>query len=265
ANGLLNWSWGFNVIAVIGCGFLSDKVRVRKPFMVIGGVGSAVMMVIYLAQASHPTTGYYKLAILAAILSFALGVAYVPWMASFTETVESHNPALTATGLAIWGWIIRVVVFGSTMILPSVISSMNPLVTYGPQVQAYAAQYPAFAVPPTALATLAKDPTNAAALAQAKAVLGPNYIKDLLALKAAPPSVISFMTAHGASVVKAKTENPGKWQNWYWICFGGMIFFLLTVPLMRGRWTTAKAKEDEAAHEAMVQAEMAKMGLTAHA
>ena len=131
SNGLLNWSWGFNVIAVIAFGFLSDKVRVRKPFMIVGGVGSAIMMVIYLAQASHVHTGYYKLAILAAILSFTLGVAYVPWMASFTETVEAHNPALTATGLAIWGWIIRVVVFGSTMILPSVISSMNPLVTYG--------------------------------------------------------------------------------------------------------------------------------------
>ncbi|MDE3204162.1 MAG: MFS transporter, partial [Acidobacteriota bacterium] len=110
ANGLLNWSWGFNVIAVIGCGFLSDKVRVRKPFMIVGGIGSAVMMVIYLSQAHHPTTGYYKLAILAAILSFALGIAYVPWMASFTETVERRSPALIAHGLSVWGMMIRIVI-----------------------------------------------------------------------------------------------------------------------------------------------------------
>ncbi len=32
-------------------------------------------------------------------------MAYTPWMASFTEIVEARNPALTATGLAIWGWI----------------------------------------------------------------------------------------------------------------------------------------------------------------
>jgi len=67
------------------------------------------------------------------------------------------------------------------------------------------------------------------------------------------------------SGVKAAKENPGKWKDWYWVCFGCMIFFLLTVPLMRGRWSPKKAREDEDAHEAMVQAEMAKLGLTANA
>ena len=37
ANGLGNWNWGFNVIAVILVGIVSDRFRVRKPFMVIGG------------------------------------------------------------------------------------------------------------------------------------------------------------------------------------------------------------------------------------
>ena len=38
ANGLGNWNWGFNVLAVILIGFVSDLFRVRKPFMFIGGV-----------------------------------------------------------------------------------------------------------------------------------------------------------------------------------------------------------------------------------
>ena len=274
ANGLLNWSWGFNVIAVVAFGFISDKVRVRKPFMILGGVGAAVMMVIYLMQANHPTTGYYKLALLAAILSFTLGVAYVPWMASFTETVEAHNPALTATGLAIWGWIIRFVVFASTMVLPSVINTMNPLVSYGSQVATYAAgapryhippQYPAFTLPPAVLESIAKNPvpTNPAFGVCIKQ-LGSNCIPDLLALQK-NPGVVSFVTAHAPAVIKASADNPGKWKNWYWICFGGMIFFLITVPMMRGRWSPRQAKEDEIAHEAMVQAEMAKLGIGATA
>ena len=41
------------------------------------------------------------------------------------------------------------------------------------------------------------------------------------------------------------------------------IVFLLTVPLMRGRWSPRKARADEEAHEAMIQAEMDKLGLTA--
>ncbi len=53
ANGLGNWNWGFNVIAVIGVGWISDKFRVRKPFMVIGGVLAAVMTIVYLMQAGQ--------------------------------------------------------------------------------------------------------------------------------------------------------------------------------------------------------------------
>ena len=124
-NGLGNWTWGFNVIAVIAFGLISDKLRVRKPFMVIGGVCAAIMLVLYLERAGQPTS-YYHLAVLVAILSFFLGVAYVPWMASFTETVEHRNPALTATGLAIWGWILRVVVFVSYLVLPSCHHLCNP-------------------------------------------------------------------------------------------------------------------------------------------
>src|SRR5260221_2007631 len=43
ANGLGNWTWGFNVIAVILIGVLSDRFRVRKPFMLIGATPGAAM------------------------------------------------------------------------------------------------------------------------------------------------------------------------------------------------------------------------------
>ena len=140
ANGLGNWNWGFNVIAVILIGIISDRFRVRKPFMVIGGVVAAVMTVVYLEQAGHHPS-YYTLAIILAVGSFFLGVAYCPWMASYTETVEARNPALTATGLAIWGWIIRVTIFVAFLIIPAVINSVTPLISYGPTVSAYAARY----------------------------------------------------------------------------------------------------------------------------
>jgi MFS family permease len=263
-NGLGNWNWGFNCIAVILFGFLSDRFRVRKPFMIVGGIAAAIMTVVWLEQIGHHPS-YYTLAVIVAILSFTLGIAYVPWMASFTETVEAHNPALTATGLAIWGWILRVVVFALFMILPSFLSSVTPLVDYGSGVQAIVAQYPAFTVPASTLATLQKDPTNAAALAQAHAILGPNYIKDLLAAAKAPKADVAYLQAHAAAVVAAGKQEPGQWKNWYWVCFGAIIVFLGTVPLMKGRWSPKKAREDEEAHEAMVAAEMAKLGISSPA
>ena len=387
ANGLGNWNWGFNVIAVLLIGVISDRFRVRKPFMVIGGIIAAVMTVVYLEQAGHHP-GYYTLAVMLAVLSLGLGIAFTPWMASFTETVEARNPALTATGLAIWGWIQRVVVFASFLIIPAIVSSVTPLVTYGSTVQAYAAQYApqlAFAqshpavvadaqkVPPTVLATaaaipptvtataakippsvlttattystqlanavkfapeltvieahpalfaqLAANPSNTTLQAQAIAAagggakgasvlaaiaankaaingviaVGPQlatvapyaadlntiapysaqlktiapysaeltamapYSAQLTALSKVPPSVTAYLTAHASAVQTAAANTVGQWKTWYWICFGGIIVFLLSIPLLRGRWRTKDAKRDEEEHEAMVEAELAKL------
>ncbi len=299
-NALGNWNWGFNVIAVILFGFISDKLRVRKPLMIIGGVAAAIMIVLYLNQIGKPTS-YYHMAALLAILAFALGVAYVPWMASFTETVEARNPALTATGLAIWGWIIRMVVFVSYLLLPAVVTTVTPLVDYGNTVAAASAKYAnevafasshpqivatatrlapelaAVSAHPTIFAGLAANPTNPALIAAATVAVGPTMLANIASNQAAIASVIPFapqlaalqtaskdpnfqvLLKHGASVVHAAKTTGGQWKTWYWICFGGVIFFLLTVPLMKGRWSPKAAREDEEAHEAMVQAELAKL------
>jgi MFS family permease len=329
ANGLGNWNWGFNAIGVIVIGMISDFFRVRKPFMVIGGIGGAVLVVVYLFQAGHHP-GYYTLAIILAAMAFCLGVAYTPWMASFTETVEARNPALTATGLAIWGLIVRLTVFASFLIIPAVITSVNPLVSYGTNVQTYATEYAsqlAFAQShPTIVATAQKysaqiaDATKFAPelavlqsnpalftklatysnpsaippklLSQAIAAAGGGakgiavlgtisanqaainsvvaaapeldtlkpYTAQLDALSKVPPSAIAYLDAHGTQVQTASAQAANQWKHWYWVCFGGIIFFLLSIPLLRGRWSPRAARRDEAEHEAMVQEELTKLG-----
>jgi sugar phosphate permease len=368
ANGLGNWAWAFNAGAVILVGLFSDRVRVRKPFMVVGAAGAAVMVVIFLLQAGHHPS-YYTLATILAIMLFFLGIAYTPWMASYTETVEHRNPAATATGLAIWGWIIRVVVFASTALIPVVIHSVTPLVDYGSTVSADLAAYPSLTwagTHPSVIADYTKYSTdftfasthpavvadakqyatqlaNAAKFAPELAVIQKNptlfaeaahytaktippslagkllaaagggskgaailgtidanqsaitgvltvppsvfaavtpYAAQLKALAAVPapviaavtassaeltalgkvpPAVAKYVTAHGSAVGKAATQAPGQWKTWFWICFGGLIFFLLSIPLLRGRWLTRDAKRDEAEHEATMQAELAKL------
>jgi len=254
-------------------------------------------------------------------------------MASFTETVEARNPALTATGLAIWGWIQRVVVFASFLVIPIVINSVTPLVTYGATVSAYATKYktefafaqshpkivqiasndktlianatkfaPVLAVmkahpapytqligiinpadaPPALIrqaiaaagggaqgqAILNTFEANKAAIV-AVAVAAPQlqklapYAAQLTALSKIPAPVIAFMTAHAADVQKAAAETAGQWRNWWWVCFGGTIFFLLSIPLLKGRWRPSDARRDEADHEALVAAEMEKMHISA--
>ncbi len=43
------------------------------------------------------------------------------------------------------------------------------------------------------------------------------------------------------------------------MCFGGFLFFLASIPLLRGRWKPSSARRDEEEHEAMVEAELAKL------
>jgi MFS family permease len=331
ANDLGYWAWSFDAAAVVLIGVLSDRLRVRKPFMLIGGVGSAVLIWLFLEQSkvhAHPRFG--TIAALLAIMLFFLGVAYSPWMASFTETVEDRNPAAIAAGLAIWGWIIRVIVSVSFFLIPVVVNSASPVVDYGTTIQTDLANYPALAwagahpqvvavatkyaslaakaqqlapeiafaqanptlitqlskytpttIPPTLLAqaiaaagggtkglqvltTMAGNQSTLKAIAAAAPQLKIMQANatELLALQKVPANVTSYVSTFGPQVQAAQLKAPGQFRNWYWVCFGGVIFFMLTIPLLRGRWSPRAAKRDFEEHEAMVQAEMAEMGLT---
>ena len=82
-------------------------------------------------------------------------------MASFTETVERRNPALTATGLAVWGLVIRIVIAVSVFIVPHVVNTVTTLVDKGATVQQYAAgEDPALTADENAtVKAVAADPT----------------------------------------------------------------------------------------------------------
>ncbi|HEY2308887.1 MAG TPA: hypothetical protein VGI05_23680 [Streptosporangiaceae bacterium] len=85
------------------------------------------------------------------------------------------------------------------------------------------------------------------------------FAAQLTALSKVPPGVFAYLKAHAASVQSAAAESPGQWQTWYWICFAGVIIFLLSIPVLRGRWKPSDARRDEQEHEAMVEAELAKI------
>ena len=136
ANAIGNWIWAFNAGALLVIGVLSDKVRVRKPFMVIGALGAIVFTVLFALRATHDDTSYSTFIVLLSFLAVFLGIAYAPWMASYTETVERRNPALVATGLAIWGLVIRIVIAVTVFIVPHMVNTVSTLVEDGAAVQA---------------------------------------------------------------------------------------------------------------------------------
>jgi hypothetical protein len=433
ANALANWYWISNAIALVVAGFASDKVRVRKPFMIVGGVVSACALGAFTMDVTKHAS-YYTLATLLSIIAAGGGIAYCAWMAAFTETVESINPAATATGLAVWGSIIRGVVTVAFLLLPTVVGAASPLVDFGQRAQGLQTRYAASVavlskVDGATAKALARDPNDASAQAMAvsevagtgitaadvgravrlqaqykaelatlqkvdqatlaRLFLNPDdaaaqvsalsqisglsvadvstvltvqaqhpreiqtlqtvTVPHLLALQAnqADPAAIqaavtdlvtrlhvtaaaalqrltalatvpqaqltavftngpavataaaalraaakvpsadllflqssgpkiqaaasalqaasakvpaadqAFLLAHGATLTQAQKDAPRQWQHWYWICLAGQVLFLLTVPLLGGRWSPRRAAEDVARHEAAVAAELA--------
>jgi MFS family permease len=267
ANSIGDWFWAFDAGALIVVGIISDRLRVRKPFMVLGAVGGIAMTIVFLNLGAN--TSYTTFAVVISILAVFLAIAYAPWMASFTETVEARNPALTATGLAVWGWIIRVVIAISVLILPSVISSMTPLVTYGTGVSTLSAQYaPELAtgavIDAKTQAALAANPADTAAATTAVGEIAKAFnispaaaTARLTALAKVPAADQQYLAAHGKDVITAAAAAPGQWKDWWWVCVGGQVVFIPFVLLMAGRWRPRKAREDAEEHERKVQEEMA--------
>ena len=283
ANGIGNWFWAFDAGALVVIGLMSDKLRVRKPFMLVGAMAAAVMTIVFLGKTSDPHTSYYTFVWIISVMSVCLGIAYAPWMASFTETIEKRNPALTATGLAVWGWIIRAVVAISIFVLPYVVSSATPLVDYGTQVSTALTaveKAPAVSVPytstPQPLLTVVGDHATLfgelskykTAAAIPPALLG-SAVKEvgvpalLEASKYAAP--LGVLSAHGAQVVAAQKVTPSQWRHWWWVCVAGEIVFIPLIFVMVGRWSPRRARRDVEEYERMVDAELAKLQSTAPA
>ena len=267
ANGLGNWFWSADAVAVVAAGVVSDRLQVRKPFMLAGGVVAVVMGLVFAGLATRPHTTYATFAVVIMIMSAARGVAYAPWMAAYTETLESRNPALVATGLAIWGWVLRIVAAVAFLVVPFVVPSATPVADYGPQASALQARYATQiatlkVVHPSTLAALQADPKDraaeVAAITQIHAARGVPFATaaaDLVAASKIPPADRAFLASHGRQVLAARAAAPRQWQRWWLICVAGEILFLPTIFLLVGRWRRSSARRDREAHDRWVAEE----------
>ena len=83
----------------------------------IAAVMSVVGTALFALSATRAHASYDSFVMYFMLASVGGGMAYVAWIASFTETVEKRNPAATPVGLAVWGWTLRLVVTVSLIAL----------------------------------------------------------------------------------------------------------------------------------------------------
>jgi len=216
ANQLGNWAWAVNAVALLAAGLLSDRLRVRKPFMLAGGIGGAVMVLVFLLQVGRQPS-FATLAVIVSLISVTLAFAYAAWMAAFTETVEARNPALTGTGLAVWGWLLRLVVTASFLVIPFMVNTVTTLVA------------------------------------------APEHLEQYQRARAEGLPISPELTAQLAAIQRAALDSPGQWRSWFWVCFAGVVVFILLIFVMKGRWSPRAALRDQQEHDRKVAAELARL------
>ncbi len=98
--------WLANLGALVLTGLVSDRLQTRKPIAIFGGVLACLLMAWWI-----PTFGRElpraTMATVASLMGCFLAIAYVPWAAQFSETLEDVSPALQATGWAFFGLVAR--------------------------------------------------------------------------------------------------------------------------------------------------------------
>jgi MFS family permease len=120
-NGIQEIYWGADIVGLLVFGFISDKLMVRKPFMILGSV-IVIVAIIWLMNL-HKGVSFGETALCLSVLSVGLACAYGPWFASFTETLEHYNPALIATGSSLYGFATRLVGVPFGLVFPHIVGS----------------------------------------------------------------------------------------------------------------------------------------------
>jgi len=74
---------------------------------------------------------------------------------------------------------------------------------------------------------------------------------------------LNYLSAHQAQLTELQTavaKSPSQWQKWFWVDFAGMVIFIPTIWLTKGRWSPRRARRDAEEHDRFVAEELAKLG-----
>ncbi len=235
ANSLANWYWLVSAGAMLSAGALSDRLQVRKPLMVTGALISAAASALVAVCSTRADTRYHTFAVILILAAIGNGLAFAPWMAAHTETVERRNPAASAAGLALWSAVNKIVVTGVLISFAFTVTAPSILVDNGPRVDQ---------------------------IAQAN----PNVVHALTTRRPLPsgttisPVDLSYLQAHLHDVLTASQHGPHQWQTWWWICVAGQLAFIPIITLMAGSWRPRTAQADLQVHAAQVTAALYEAG-----
>ncbi|MGA5762319.1 MFS transporter [Nonomuraea bangladeshensis] len=111
-----------NAVAVVVVGRLSDRLQLRKPFIAAGTVLTVAALGYFIALIG-PGVPAGQVTAVYALLYLFMGIAYVPWMANFSENAEDVESRLQGSALGIWGMVVRVMIVALLVVSPMVVEA----------------------------------------------------------------------------------------------------------------------------------------------
>jgi hypothetical protein len=127
ASAIMSAFWMFDLVVLIAVGRVSDRLRLRKPF-VLGGTLAAVLVAGYLAVLmGRPSVPAGQLMVTGALLGSSLAAAFGPWLAkaNYSEDAEDVDPRLQGTAWGIFGFVSRIMAVLVLLAVPPVVAATS--------------------------------------------------------------------------------------------------------------------------------------------
>ena len=292
ANDLNTWFWAADIVALIVFGVLSDVLKVRKPLMLVGAIGSIVMLYFFIQQRQPPVLQLRP----DHLHRGAPGRLHLPDVRPVDGRLHrdggSQEPGpggdrpgpLGLDPPADRGAVVHLPAAGRDVRQPG---GRQPALLADHD-QRSAVQRPAVPDRTPAVGRLRRGqrqlaegppgaegradrggpqhqphpgqpgglPEGRASVRLHEDVANATKLKTLVVPYEAQLGYLATHQTQLNDLLNGVSKSPKQWQNWFWICMIGMVLFIPTIWLNRGRWSPSKARQDEAKHEADVQAEL---------
>ncbi|MFF1839133.1 MFS transporter [Streptomyces sp. NPDC058231] len=121
ASGIMSVFWVLNLLTVVVSGRISDRLQLRKPICVAGTVAAVAITGYLVMLMGRQEVSHLHLMLTGALLGGALGVAYGPWMANFSEDAEDIDPRLQGSAWGLFGFVSKGAAVLALFIVPRVV------------------------------------------------------------------------------------------------------------------------------------------------
>ena len=111
--------WFSNLVMLVPAGYLSDRLRVRKPISILMAAVMLAMLVWWLRNFDPPLSRS-ALEWVTLLLGGMAASAFIPWAALYSEYLEDLSPSLQATGWSFFQMAYRLWIVISGLLIPYV-------------------------------------------------------------------------------------------------------------------------------------------------